>query len=163
MDDGVRKMLIQVERLLDMHRKLLMLCEEQKRFLIAGQIMQLNAVVQQMERCVQRITELEKTRLQTACLLADEFSISLSQVNVSWLMGRTSDENMRKRLQGASTELQNIMMKMMALNMENSQLTSQSLSYISKTVELVVTGTESPAYGRKPEGRIGAQFINVTG
>lgn len=163
MADNLGLLMVTVERLLDTHRRLLVLSKQQKRTLIAGDVVRLNQILQEMSAEIQKTNELEAVRLQLAEHLAVEYQLEPAEINVS-VLGQKIDSKTNRRLQNATVALKEILGELQKLNAQNDLLTQQSLSNLAQSFQFLVSArVETPMYNRTDRRDVleGPRFISV--
>lgn len=160
MRTSIAKLAKNVQQLLEAHRLLLAFCGEHKDSLIKGEVAEIETTVAKIESVSKRIHELEAERVTIAQEVAGELGVSADEITLSALEPMLSEAE-REHFSTAAKELQELMAQLAQVNVQNRGLLEQSMSYLTKTVQLVASALEQDVYGPGASRRQGGHLFNV--
>lgn len=136
-----------LDRLSVLHEELLALGEEKKRALIGNEVDALTRIVNQENKLMKEVAELDRLRIGSVRSFLHEQGIRADrETTVSDLLKLVYKPEEKRRLTEARERLMEITTKLKRQNDLNRQLTEQSLAYIHYSLDLLIGPEEAPVY-----------------
>lgn len=146
-DKLLEELLVILETLNTLFAELKEVAKAKQPILIKGTIDSLDNLTKKEQILVVQVGKLEERRYQIQQALANHFSVSTEELNVSFLMSKLTDN--KEKFEATFKNLNKLMGEIKEINDSNSQLIQQTLDYIDYSMNLITSYEEKPTY---PEG-----------
>lgn len=147
-DKILEELYIILENLNSVFKELTELAKEKQPILIKGTIESLDELTKKEQILIVQVGRLEERRYKIQQALANHFSISVDDLNISFLSNNLSG-NDKKKFEEIFESLNNHVREVKELNDSNAQLIQQSLDFIDYSINIITSNDEKPTYPDK--------------
>jgi flagellar biosynthesis/type III secretory pathway chaperone len=156
MMDTLAKIKQTLEKMVDVHQRLLQLAKEKREILVDGTVSSLQNVISQESTCVEKVQNLEEDRKQLVHQYFSEKGISSNTFTVQDLVETLENEEEKSSLLTCAGQLIDLIREISHLNESNQELIKMSLSYIQYSMGMFIKKEPSIGYGpRSSKGHLG--------
>jgi flagellar biosynthesis/type III secretory pathway chaperone len=147
MMDTLAKIKQTLEKMVDVHQRLIHLAEEKREILVNGTVSSLQNVISQESTCVEKVRNLEEDRKQLVHQYFSERGISSNTFTIHDLVETLEDQVEKSSLSGCARQLIDLIGEISHLNESNQELIKMSLSYIQYSMGMFIQKEPSIGYG----------------
>jgi len=159
MEEIVEELIIIISQEIKSFERLLSTLHEKQRAIVEGEISKLNESVENETRLASKTKSLENERVKRSQELAAELEMKNINPKLSEIIENV-EQKYAKRLGEQRDLLKNLIEKIQVMNANNQFLLNYSLSFIEKSMELLLTSNE-PANVYKKDGKLKKKLVKV--
>jgi len=141
----------------DEYKTLLKLSIEKKEVLVSVSIKRLDEIIQQEQKTLLNIAELENIKYKYIDIICKEENLKPEEVNISKI-AELSDENTRVKLTEITAEFKDIIDQVNHYNSINTNLIESHLDYIDMSFSLFLNKDNNTSYNNDGLAKNGIQY-----
>ncbi|WP_251554713.1 flagellar protein FlgN [Neobacillus muris] len=138
-----------LERMIEVHTRLLDLAKEKRGVLVAGDIQDIQSLLFRESSCTDEIQKLEQRRKQLVQEYMEQRGMTGHSFTLEEVVKLPAEPSIKARLDLIAKQLRYLVQEISQVNESNQQLIQTSLSYIQYAMSLYVPKEQEIGYGQK--------------